>query len=142
MIDRIRMGPLTKYQKYHVFPWELLIHLCIVCFSTLQIMAMVETTGAYSRGQANLFFFKMLNHDDDQDSYNKQDIQYLNNFYRRSELRSFVQESIANYFQLTNYTAMERYELVDETGHDYPITARYFYLSNEYNETSCKDYDH
>lgn len=47
-------------------------------------MAMVETTGSYSRQQANLFYFKFLNSDDDQGSYNKQDIQYTNNFFTRS----------------------------------------------------------
>lgn len=47
------------------FPWDLMIHLCIVFMTTLQIMAMVETTNAYSRRQANLLYFKFLNHDDD-----------------------------------------------------------------------------
>ena len=55
-----------------MFPWDLMIHLGIVIFTTIQIMAMVETTGAYSRAQANLFYQKFLKEDDnDQGSYNK-----------------------------------------------------------------------
>jgi hypothetical protein len=59
------------------------------------------------------------------------------NYFKRSDLRQFVQDSMDNYQQLTNYTAMERYLLEDEMGVNYPITARYFFLSNEFNETSC-----
>lgn len=74
LVDRIKLGPLSKYSRYGIFPWEFVIHLCIVFFTTFQILSMVQTTGAYSRSQANLFYYKFLNSDDDQDSYNKQDI--------------------------------------------------------------------
>lgn len=43
----------------------MLIHVCIVILTTTQILTMVQTTGSYSRSQANLFFYKFLNHDDD-----------------------------------------------------------------------------
>lgn len=99
-------------------------------------MAMVQTTGAYSRSQANLFYYKFLNSDDDQDSYNKQDIQYLNNFYTRTELREFVNTSIGNYYALNSINAMDSYQLADEGGVPFPITARYFYLSSAFNESS------
>jgi hypothetical protein len=33
---------------------------------------------------------------------------------------------------------MDNYVLKDEDGVDYPIRARYFYLSSEFNETSSK----
>ena len=53
------MGPIQKYRIYSkhwainssldVFPWEFMVHLSIVIFTTLQILAMNETTGNYSR---------------------------------------------------------------------------------------------
>jgi len=49
LADQITMGPIQKYKKYNVFPWEFIIHICIVMMTTLQILAMVETTGGYSR---------------------------------------------------------------------------------------------
>jgi hypothetical protein len=61
------MGPLQKYRRYNVFPWDLTIHLCIVFMTTLQILSMVETTGGYSRNQANLFFMKFLADQSDND---------------------------------------------------------------------------
>ena len=39
---------------------------------------------------------------------------------------------------MTSNTAMDNYVLKDEDGVDYPIRARYFYLSSEFNETSSK----
>ena len=43
-----------------VFPWEFMIHLGIVIFTTLQICSMVETTGSYSRNQTNLFHMRFM----------------------------------------------------------------------------------
>ena len=37
-----------------------MIHLGIVIFTTLQICAMVETTGSYSRNQSNLFLMRFM----------------------------------------------------------------------------------
>ena len=65
--DQITLGPIQKYKKYDVFPWDFVIHIIIVLLTTLQILAMVETTGGYSRNQANLFFTKFLASPDDND---------------------------------------------------------------------------
>ena len=59
----------------------------------------------------------------------------MNNFFKRSELRDFIKKSVDNYYDLTSLNAMENYLLHDTNGEDYPISVRYFYLSNEYNET-------
>lgn len=42
-----------------------MIHVIIVLLTTFQIMAVVETTGAYSLTQANLFYFNFLNDEGD-----------------------------------------------------------------------------
>lgn len=75
--DRIKLGPLMKYKKYSkleivkmyyldLFPWKLVIHCLIVMLTTLQVLAIVETTGSYSYTQANLFYFNFLNSDGDE----------------------------------------------------------------------------
>ena len=67
LADQITMGPIQKYKRYNVFPWEFIIHICIVMMTTLQILAMIETTGGYSRNQTNFFFYKFLATEDDND---------------------------------------------------------------------------
>ena len=35
LADQITMGPIQKYKKYNVFPWDFAVHICIVIFTTL-----------------------------------------------------------------------------------------------------------
>lgn len=59
------VGELILNNLVDVFPWDLMIHLCIVVMTTLQILAMVETTGSYSRNKSNFFHMKFLCNDND-----------------------------------------------------------------------------
>ncbi len=67
LADQLTMGPIQKYKYYNVFPWDFIIHVLIVFMTTLQILAMIETTGGYSRNQANLFYYRFLANEKDND---------------------------------------------------------------------------
>jgi hypothetical protein len=43
---------------------------------------------------------------------------------------------VANYYALDDVTTMDNYQLADPFGEPYPITARYFFLSSAFNESS------
>eukprot|EP00347_Sterkiella_histriomuscorum_P022333 403330850 len=132
--DQIRMGALQKYKKYNLFPWKMIVHLIIVFLTTLQILAVVETTGGYSLTQSNLFYYSFLNSEGDDAQYNKQDIVYQKYIYSRTQLKAIVLQSVQNYYNLESYETIEEYHLDDEDngGKPYDIQARYYYLSSEY----------
>ena len=38
LIDEITLGPIAKYQRFNIFPWEFFFHLLVLIFSTAQIL--------------------------------------------------------------------------------------------------------
>lgn len=58
--------------------------------------------------------------------------------FSRDDLRDFVSRSVDAYYGLSNTiedsVILENYDLVDDSGKPYDITARYFYISHSYND--------
>ena len=48
--DKLVLGPIDNYKKYNQFPWQLMLHIILICITSFQVIVIVsiQTDFAYN----------------------------------------------------------------------------------------------
>ena len=61
--ERLYLSPVKKYQKYGIFPWEIVVSILLIFFTTCQVILVVQMSSAYSYSQMLIWNQLFLNSD-------------------------------------------------------------------------------
>ena len=78
--ERLYLAPVKKYQKYGLFPWELVVSILLILFTTCQVVLVVQMSSSYSYSQMLIWNQLFLNKDvagSDSNIYNSYSLYYL-----------------------------------------------------------------
>lgn len=59
-MDKITLGPIETYERYNIFPWRFLLHVICVCFTSAQILLIIQNTGEYTQSEIRAIYKTFL----------------------------------------------------------------------------------
>lgn len=86
--ERLYLEPMKKYQKYGLYPWQLVVSILLILFTTCQVVLVVQMSSSYSYSQMLIWNKLFLNSDvkgSDPNIYNSYSLYYL------SHLSDYIQ---------------------------------------------------
>ena len=115
--DIHKLDPITKYSKYGIFPYKMIIHLLLVIFTTIQVILLISNNNIYSRSQENFIYNLFISQGDE---LSKEKL-----LYSVKEVKRHVENTINSYFTIDDNSL----EMINDIDDDINIYMDVSFLS-------------
>ena len=132
--EKLYLAPTKKYKKYGKYPWELVVSVLLILFTTCQVVLMVQMMSTYSYSQVMIWNQLFLNSDvsgSDTEITNTYTVFYLDHLSKY--ISNLVEVSpTQRYYDLNSHT-FDDYEYIWTDGFKKPprLLVRYINEPNE-----------